>query len=87
MDHQKSTILLILGPFSLEGCGGQLMRPKLNLKCKGQMSKPNEYTDNFKSKLTCIFLSVRIKLKKNTLPSDTVYERVLTYTNENRNIC
>ena len=49
------------------------MRPKLNLKDKGQMSRPNEYTDNFKSNLTCIFLSVRAKLKKNTLPSDTLY--------------
>ena len=40
------------------------MRPKLNLKNKGQISTPNEYTDNFKSDLTCIFLSVRAKLKK-----------------------
>ena len=31
------------------GCGGHPMRPKLNLKDKGQISKPNEYTDNFKS--------------------------------------
>ena len=30
------------------------------------MSKPNVYTDNFKSNLSCIFLSVRAKLKKNT---------------------
>ena len=67
MDNQKSTILLILGPFSLEGCGGHPMRPKLNLKGRGQMSKPNKYTDNFKSKLTYIFLSVRIKLKNKTL--------------------
>ena len=43
------------------------MRPKLNLKNKGQMSTPNEYTDHFKSNLTCIYLSVRA-----TLPSDTV---------------
>ena len=49
------------------------MRPKLNLKVKSQMSKPNEYTDNIKSNLTCTFLSVRTKLKKNILPSDTVY--------------
>ena len=35
------------------------------------MSKPNEYTDNVKSNSTCIFLSVRAKLKKNILPSDT----------------
>ena len=71
MDHQKPTILLIFGTLSLGGCGGHPMRPKLNLKDKGQMSKP-EYTDNFKSNLTCIFLSVRAKLKKNTLPSHTV---------------
>ena len=33
------------------------------------MSKPNEYTDNFKSNLTCIFLlSVRAKLKKTICP-------------------
>ena len=44
------------------------MRPKLNLKDKGQMSKPNEYTDNFKSNFTCIFLSVRAKLKKPLCP-------------------
>ena len=40
------------------------MRPKLNLKDESQMPTPNEYTDNFKSNLTCIFLSVRAKLKK-----------------------
>ena len=40
------------------------MRPKLNLKDKSQMSTPNEYPDNFKSNSTCIFLSVRTKLKK-----------------------
>ena len=28
------------------------------------MSNPNEYTDNFKSNLTCIFLFVRAKFKK-----------------------
>ena len=73
MDHQKHTILLIFGTLSLEGCGGHPMRPKLNLKNKGQMSKPNEYTDKFKSNLTHIFLSLRAKLeKKNTLPSDTL---------------
>ena len=49
MDHQKPTILLIFGTLSLGGCGGHPMRSKLNLKDKGQMSKPNEYTDNFKS--------------------------------------
>ena len=44
------------------------MRPKLNLKDKDQMSTPNEYTDNFKSNLTCIFPSVRAKLKKPLCP-------------------
>ena len=52
MDHQKPTILLSFGTFSLGGCGGHPMRPKLNLKNKIQMFKPNEYTDNFKSNLT-----------------------------------
>ena len=42
MDHQKSTILLIFGIFSLGGCRGHNMRPKLNSKDKGQMSKPNK---------------------------------------------
>ena len=32
------------------------------------MSKPNEYTDNFKSNFTSIFLSVRGKLKKPLCP-------------------
>ena len=44
------------------------MRPKLNLKDKGQISKPKEHTDNFKSNLTCIFLSVRAKLKNPLCP-------------------
>ena len=44
------------------------MRLKLNFKNKGQMSTPNEYTDNFKSNLTCIFLSVGTKLKKTLCP-------------------
>ena len=48
------------------------MRPKLNLKDKGQISKPNKYTDNFKYNLTCIFLC-QGQIKENTLPSDTVY--------------
>ena len=64
MDHQNPTILLIFGTLSLGGCGGHPMRSKLNLKDKGQLLKPNEYTDNFKSNLTCIFLSVRAKFKK-----------------------
>ena len=67
MDYQKPTILLIFGTLSFGGSWDHPMRPKLNLKDKGQMSKPNEYTDNFKSNLTCIFLSVRAKLKKKKL--------------------
>ena len=61
----KTTILLIFGTLSFGGCGGRPMRPELNLKDNSQMSEPNEYTDNFKSNLTCIFLSVRAKLKNN----------------------
>ena len=48
MNHQNPPIFLILSSFSLGGCGGHPMRPKLNLKDKSQMSTPNEYTDNFK---------------------------------------
>ena len=44
------------------------MRPKLYLKDKSQMSKPNEYTDIFKSNSICIFPSVRAKLKKTLCP-------------------
>ena len=62
MDHQKPTILLNFGTLSLGGCWGHPMRQKLNLKDKCQISKPNEYTDNFKSYLIYIFLSVRAKL-------------------------
>ena len=68
MDHKKPTILLIFSTLSLGGCGGHPMRPELNLKDKSQMSTPNEYTDNFKSNLICIFLSVRAKLKKPLCP-------------------
>ena len=68
MDHQKPTILLIFSTLSLGGCGGHPMRPKLNLKDKSQMSTPNEYTDNLKSNLICIFLSVRTKSKKPLCP-------------------
>ena len=66
-------IIKSFGTFFLGGCGGHPMIPKLNLKCKSQISKPNEYTDNIKSNSTYTFLSVRTKLKKKTLPSDTVY--------------
>ena len=41
------------------------------------MSTPDEYTDNLKSNLICIFPSVSAKLKKNTLPSDTVYNAMM----------
>ena len=65
---KKPTILLIVGTLSLGGCRGHLMRPKLNSKVKSQMSKPNKYTDNIKSNLTCTFLSVRTKLKNPFCP-------------------
>ena len=68
IDHQKSSILLIFSTLSLGGCGGHPMRPELNLKDKSQMSTPNEYTDNFKPNLICIFPSVRAKLKKPLCP-------------------
>ena len=68
MDHQKPSILLIFSTLSLGGCGGHPTRPKLNLKDKSQMSTPDEYTDNFKSNLICIFPSVRAKLKKTLCP-------------------
>ena len=68
IDHQKPTILLIFSTLSLGGCGGHPMRPELNLKAKSQMSKLNEYTDNFKSNLICIFPSVRAKFKKPLCP-------------------
>ena len=76
MDQQKPTILLNFGTLSLGGCWGHPMRPKLNLNDKGQISRPDEYTDNFKSNLTCIFLSVRAKLKKNPLCARTlIYQK------------
>ena len=49
------------------------MRPKLNLKDKSQMSTPNEYTDNFKSNSTCIFLSVRTKSKNHFALGNSVH--------------
>ena len=72
MDHQKPTILLNFGTLSLGGCWGHPMRQKLNLKDKCQISKPNEYTDNFKFNLHISLCQGQIK--KNTLPSDTVYK-------------
>ena len=68
MNHQKPTILLVFSTLSLGGHGGHPMKPKLNVKDKSQMSTPNEYTDNFKSNLIYIFLSVRAKLKKPLCP-------------------
>ena len=56
------------------------MRPQLNLKDKSQMSKPNECTDNFKSNLTCIFLSVRAKLKNPLCPRTLCrYKKSVTF--------
>ena len=68
MDHQKPTILLIFSTLSLGGCGGHPMSPDLDLKDKSQMSRPNEYTDNFQSNSICIFTSVRAKSKKPLCP-------------------
>jgi hypothetical protein len=69
----KTHYFIDFGTLSLGGCGGHPMRPKLNLKDKSQMSTPNEYTDNFKSNSTCTFSFCQDQIKKNTLPSDTVY--------------
>ena len=68
MNHQKTSILLIFSTLSLGGCESHPMRPELNLKDKSQMSTPNEYTNNFKSNLICIFPSVWTKLKKPLCP-------------------
>ena len=38
----KTTILLTFGTLSLGGCECHPMRPKSNLKDKGQISKPND---------------------------------------------
>ena len=64
----KTHYFIDFGTLSLGGCGGHPMRPKLNLKDKSQMSTPNEYTDNLKSNLICIFLSVKTKSKKTLCP-------------------
>ena len=45
MWNGSSKILLIFGTLSLGGCGGHPMRLRLNLKNKGQMYTPNEYTE------------------------------------------
>jgi hypothetical protein len=42
----KTHCFIDFGTLSLGGCGGHPMRPKLNLKDKGQISKPNETTSN-----------------------------------------
>ena len=69
MDHQKPSILLILAPFLLKAVeASHPTQPKLNLKDKSQISTPDEYTDNFKSNLICIFPSVSVKLKKTLCP-------------------
>ena len=61
------------------------MRPKLNLKDKSQMSKPNDYTDIFKSNSICIFPSVRAKLKKPLCPRTlctTIFYYLMPYVTE-----
>ena len=68
MYHQKPSILLIFSTHSLGGCRGHPTRPKLNLKDESQMSTPDEYTDNFKLNLICIFPSVGAKFKKPLCP-------------------
>ena len=80
MDDQKPTVLLIFGTLSLGGCGGHPMRPKLNLKDKDKMSKSNEYIDNVKSNFTCIFLSVRTKLKNPLCPRTLCRHRSRQWT-------
>ena len=40
----KTLYFTDFGTISLGGCGGHPMRPKLNLKNKGEISRPNEYT-------------------------------------------
>ena len=58
------------------------MSTKLNLKDRDQMATPNAYTDNLKSNLTCIFLSVRAKFKKKKLCPRTLCS---TYVRKNCN--
>ena len=48
-----------------------LLFKKLGLIIK--MSTSQDLKTTFKYNVTCIFLSLRTKLKKNTLPSDTLY--------------
>ena len=48
-----------------------LLFKKLGLIIK--MSTSQDLKTTFKYIVTCIFLSLRTKLKKNTLPSDTLY--------------
>ena len=57
---EKYTVLLIFSTLSVGGCWGHSVRPKLNSKDKGQISKPNEYTYTFKSNLSCMFLFARV---------------------------
>ncbi len=64
----KTHFFIDFGTLSLGGCRGHPMRLKLSSKDKDQMSRPNKCTDNFKSNLTCIFLSVRTKFKKPLCP-------------------
>ena len=66
--------LSVLAPFLLEALEAIL----INSKNKGQISKPNEYTDNFKSNLSCIFLSFcqgQIRKKKHVVLKNSHIKR------------
>ena len=80
MDHQKPTILLIFGTLCLGVCGGQskLLFWKLVLTIK--MSISQDFKTTFKYNLTCIFLSLRAKLK-NTLQCETPCTYILMKSN------
>jgi hypothetical protein len=49
------------------------------------MSTSEDFKTTFKYNLTCTFLSPRAKLKKNTLPSDTLYLYKYLFHIERRN--
>jgi hypothetical protein len=78
MDHQKPSNLLIFSTLSLGGCGGHPMSLELDLKAKSQMSRPNEYTNNFQSNSICIFTSVRAKSKKPLCPRTQCISKLYT---------
>ena len=47
LDGSSKIYYWIFGSLSVGGCGGHSMRPKLNLKDKGQMFIANEHTDMY----------------------------------------